>query len=104
VSEQSISITENNLTGTVPSVTDKPPLRVEIRLIRGKETPGERDGDGAETDNDSAAAKISSRTESDEEDMTVRGARHGKRKTQLRGEQMKSLGVRSEGINLQTKK
>jgi hypothetical protein len=78
VSKQSISITENNLTGTVPSVTAKPPLRVERRRIRGKETPGERDGVGAETDNDSAAAKISSRTESDEEDMTGRGGRQKK--------------------------
>ena len=71
VSEQSMSISENNLAGTVPSVIDKPPpIRVERRPEGGETPPGKEDGDTSETVNDSAAAKISSRNESDEDNMT----------------------------------
>jgi hypothetical protein len=38
--------------------------------MRGNPTPADEAGDAAETDNDSAAARISSRTES--EDITAR--------------------------------
>jgi hypothetical protein len=40
VSEQSISITENNLAGTVPSIIAPPPLLVETRQTGVAATPG----------------------------------------------------------------
>ena len=64
-SEQSMSITENDLIGTVPSFT--------TTLVRGrplasgaKRTPGEGGEGPSVIESDSAAARMESRTESDD--------------------------------------
>jgi hypothetical protein len=93
-----MSITENNLNGTIPSDTPPPP-RSGAGSLRGTAPPGDEGGDDSETDNDSAAARIASRTKSD-----MKQRKTERKYITLDGEQMKSLDVRSEGIDLETKK
>ena len=96
-----MSTTENAFYGTVPSVIAAHPLRGRLPNREVKPTPGDGGGDPAVTDKEAAAAKISSRTESEEDMMRRVKAKELKRKfNTMRRKRIKSLDVRSEGINL----